>query len=62
MPKLTERERQERKLQREAEKQWRRALCVELARDAIEANRAETGEAADYLSRPFQQLLRNYTK
>ena len=62
MPKLTEREKQERKLKREAEKQWRRELCVGMANDAIEANALESGVPFDYLSPSFLKLIKKFTR
>ena len=58
--KLTDNEKQERRLKREATKRWRRELCVELANKAVEANHKEEGIPFDYLSPPFLLLIKPY--
>lgn len=60
--KLTDNEKQERRLKREATKRWRRELCVSMANDAVKANRAESGELREYLSPVFRELIRDYIK
>lgn len=52
----------EKSLRRQSDQQWRRALCVELARDAITANKAEMGIKHDYLSPSFLLLMSKFSK
>ena len=63
MAKLTDKERQERKHAREAVKNWRRELCVQLANDAVKANaEAEPDRQGEYLSPTFLRLIRDFIK
>lgn len=62
MPKLTEKEKQERKLKREADKRWRRELCVDLANQSVEANALEMGIKHQHLSPSFQKLIKRFTR
>ena len=56
---LTEIERNARKMKRNESLQARRRLAVELSRDAIEANKQAMGIKGDYLSPAFQSLIKH---
>ena len=60
-PKSTSKTR-EKSLKRQIDRQWRRALCVELTKDAIQANKAEMGIKYDYLSPSFLLLMKEFAK
>ena len=63
MAKLTEQERQQRKLERQAERGWRRELCVELSNEAIKANaEAEPERRGEYLSPAFLELIAKFIR
>jgi hypothetical protein len=62
MAKLTEQQKQERRLKRAADKKWRRELCVELANDAVQANALEMGIKYQHLSPSFKRLISKFTK
>ena len=62
MPKLTDREKQWRKFKREAEKQWRRELCMSMANEAVEANKVEMGIKHEHLSPSFVKLVKLFSK
>ena len=61
--KLTDHEKQQRKLERAATKRWRTEQCVSMMNEAIIANReADPSIKRDYLSIPFIQLMRAHIK
>ena len=62
MAQLTDTERQERKLKRQATRNWRRQLCVEIANDAVAANKAADPGNRNELSTSFLALIRKFIK
>ena len=56
---LSETERNARKMKRNQSLQERRRLAVELSRDAIKANKQAMGIKGDYLSPSFQALIKH---